>query len=243
MGNQPTGASVLPFAVKDCALSAIATAEKAQNLRELRDRLRTIHAGAIYYHFWGRVLRPQFDNPAYLNDFAEWAWTGLHDPVLAERLGVIDPTDLANEEALRQELIDVIEQRLDESEFIPWAKADHQFSFIRSQIVVFDTGHRVGGAEELAEAVEQMSVGSVFYHFIDARRRAADSADDFRTWLAAQGQHHAAAIDALADVDLYFGTLPEVRTRIVAALRSTIGPQAESPKDKKAGKGSGRRSI
>lgn len=42
-----------PFAVKDCALIAIGTGERAQNLRELRDRLLTTHPACIYHHFWG----------------------------------------------------------------------------------------------------------------------------------------------------------------------------------------------
>ena len=54
-----------PFAVKDCALIAISTGTHAQNLRELRDRLETVHPGCIYYHFWGGLLRPQFDEPEY----------------------------------------------------------------------------------------------------------------------------------------------------------------------------------
>ncbi|MBN2762670.1 MAG: hypothetical protein JXR41_06240, partial [Bacteroidales bacterium] len=63
----------------DCALIAIATGEKAQNLRELGDKLRHIHPGCIHYHFWGNLLRPQFDDPEYQNDFAVWASHSLHD--------------------------------------------------------------------------------------------------------------------------------------------------------------------
>jgi len=59
-----------PFAVKDCALIAIATGERAHNLRELRDRLETTRPGCIYHHFWGGLLRPSFDDPEYQNDFA-----------------------------------------------------------------------------------------------------------------------------------------------------------------------------
>ena len=41
-----------PFAVTDCALIAIATGEKAQNIREMQHRLmRTYDEGVMYYHF------------------------------------------------------------------------------------------------------------------------------------------------------------------------------------------------
>jgi hypothetical protein len=46
-----------PFGVTDCALIALATGERAQNLRELLDRLvRTRDDGVIYYPFWGGLL-------------------------------------------------------------------------------------------------------------------------------------------------------------------------------------------
>ena len=80
--------NVSVFLIKDCALAAIATGLHAQNLRELRDHLTDIHLGCIYYHFWGGLLRPHFDDPEYNNDFASWARHALHDVPLAERLGI-----------------------------------------------------------------------------------------------------------------------------------------------------------
>jgi len=118
-----------PFAVKDCALLTISQGERAQNLRELRDRIRSVHPGSIYHHFWGGLLRPVFDDPEYRNDFAVWASRGLHDIRLAERLAIVDPTSFAILEDLRQELLEVVEERLEESEFVPWPKPTSSFFF------------------------------------------------------------------------------------------------------------------
>ena len=60
------------FRIQDCALIAIATGEKAQNLRELRDRLKYIPPSSLYYHFWGGLLHHHFDDPEFQNDFARW---------------------------------------------------------------------------------------------------------------------------------------------------------------------------
>ena len=139
-----------PFAVKDCALAAIATGRRAQNLSELRDKLETIHLGSIYYHFWGWRLRPRFEDPEYNNDFAVWVRRDLQEPVLGERLAVIDPTDYPDLESLRRELIEVIDERLDQLDYVPWAKPDKHFYFVRSQIVVFDTHQRIDRPEDLA---------------------------------------------------------------------------------------------
>ena len=207
-----TNANVEPFAVKDCALVTIATGKKAQNLKELRDHLLTIHLGSIYHHFWGRLLSPRFNEPEYNNDFAEWVHHALQDDILAEQLSVINPDPFENLESLRQELLEVIEQRLDEIETVNWAKPDMQFHFVRSQMVVFDTRSKIEQPEELVEAVPKMSVGSIFYHVIDARRRSPEIMDDFRTWLKSWGDDDLCS--QLAEVDPYFGSLVELRQQL-----------------------------
>ncbi|MDD3642361.1 MAG: DUF5752 family protein, partial [Candidatus Krumholzibacteria bacterium] len=80
-----------PFEIRDCAVAAIATGRKAQNLRELLQSIRTVVPGSIVYHFWAGKLHPRFDDPEFNNDFAAWARHALHDKLLAERLGMIDP--------------------------------------------------------------------------------------------------------------------------------------------------------
>ena len=203
-----------PFAVKDCALIAIATGERAHNLRELRDRLETTRPGCIYHHFWGGLLRPSFDDPEYQNDFAVWAYHGLRDRFLAERLALIDPTELADMEELRRELIEIIEERLDENESVPWASAHQQFHFIRSQIIVFDTRLRLTKPEQLKEYIANLTVGSIFYHFVDARRRTANRSDDFSEWLKGFGDSYNRLLEQIAALDPYFKSLTELRSQL-----------------------------
>jgi hypothetical protein len=210
----------LPFAVRDCALVAIATGKKAQNLRELRDDLQVIHPSSIYYHFWGGLLKPRFDDPQFNNDFAIWSHYQLHDNVLAERLAVIDPTDFDDLDALRQEVIEVIEQRLEDIQHPVWVPSGNEFCFIRAQIVVFDTGWRIEAPEHLPDLVSKMSVGSIFYHVIDARRRYPKGVDDFRAWISSFGDHYKDDCAKLARIDPYFMTLTELRRKLVTVLRT-----------------------
>ncbi|MFZ7111019.1 MAG: DUF5752 family protein [Desulfatiglandales bacterium] len=147
-----------PFIVRDCALIAIATGMRAQNLRELRDRLRDIDLNCICYHFLGGLLRPRFfDDPEYHNDFAIWVAHSLHNKILAERLAVIDPATFDSMASLRDELNEVIEESLDQSEFPKWAERDDQFEFIRSQIVVFDTQMRIEMPQSLLRSCEKQN--------------------------------------------------------------------------------------
>ncbi len=207
-----------PFVVKDCDLLAIATGQRAHNLRELHDRLEQADPACVYYHFWGGLLRPHFDDPQFPNDFAAWASRGLHDHVLAERLGIINPADFDSLEELRREVLEVIEERLDEVETVTWAPRDGQFHFIHSKIVVVDSGRRIDEPKQLKKLVPELTRGGVFYHFIDARRRLEDGHDDFSAWLAGFGDRYQAVIDGLGAVDPYFNSLTETRDRIAAVL-------------------------
>jgi hypothetical protein len=59
-----------------------------------------------------------------------------------------------------------------------------------------------------------MSVGSIFYHFIDSRRRTAENKNDFSVWLASFGDKYQALIEDLDNIDPYFTTLTELRKEI-----------------------------
>ena len=208
------------FMVHDCALAALATGKRAQSLRELRELLRDIHPGCIYYHFWGVLMRPRFDNPEYLNDFAEWARHGLHDHVLAGRLAVINPAEFSDMEDLRAELLEQIEIRLDETESVPWSKPDQEFHFIHTHIVVFDTHRRIEVPKDLAIIASQMSQGSIFYHFIDARRRTPDSVDDFQAWIRSFGDEYDDLITQIRNIDPYFATLRDLRAQLADLMKN-----------------------
>jgi len=199
-------------------LIAIATGKRARNLRELRECLRTIDSGSIYYHFWGGLLRPRFDDPEYHNDFAIWIARSLHNKALAERLAVIDPVAYGSMETVRNELIDIIEESLDETEFPLWAKRDDQFEFIRHQIVVFDTHMIANTPESLLVILPEMSLGSIFYHIVDARRRNENSLDDFQNWLRGFGSTYEPLCRAMREICPYFTALKDLRDELAHAF-------------------------
>lgn len=211
------------FRLLDCALITISTGEQAQNLRELRDRLLVTHDGSIYYHFWGVMLRHTYTDPEYQNDFAVWAARALHDQVIAERLSLIDPNSFSSIEDLRREIIEVIEQHLYEREHVPWARTGEQFQFIRSQIVIFDTKQRVCSPEEFSGIIPALPLGSIFYHFIDSRRRTNESLNDFSVWLSRFGNEYLPLINRLDVIDPYFTTLSGLRDEIADAFTCFTG--------------------
>lgn len=210
------------FAVRDCSLVVMATGVRALDLGDLRDGLLTAEEASIYHHFWGRLLQPSFDEPEFSNDFASWAHHALRDTALAEQLSVIDPTRFDSLETLRQELVEIVEMRFDEHVIQPWAERDSQFHFLKSKIVVFDTGVRLDTPSKLPDAVGEMSAGSVFYHFIDARRRTNSSHDDFSEWLSGSGKEFETVAHELAAIDPYFSSLARLKNKLVSILSAHL---------------------
>ena len=216
-----------PFTVRDCALVALATGRKARLLQEFRSEIASIDAASIYHHFWGGLLQPRFEEREYNNDFAAWIHHGIHDAILTERLAALTPTDFSDLEELRHEIIELLEARLDESEHLFWARASVQFEFVRSQIVVFDTEQLLHQPAELATAVKKLTTSSIFYHFIDARRRTADKRDDFSDWLTGFGDDFTSLRDRLAGIDPYFGSLSELREQLVQVCTAYFKEQSQ----------------
>jgi len=211
------------FHVRDCALVSIATGHRAQNLREFAHELGEVNPGSIYHHFWGRLMFPTFAEPEYNNDFASWASHALHEKALAERLSMIDPAEHDDIESLRREVIEIVESRLDESEMVPWARTDQQFHFLRSQIVVLDTGRVIENPPDLSYVVPELTRGSVFYHFIDARRRTDTHSDDFSAWLEGFEGRYSDLCRKLEALDPYFSPLEEIQVMLCELFGDYFG--------------------
>lgn len=208
-------ASQVPFYVKDCALATIAMGSKAQTLGELRDRIKTISAESIYYHFWRQSIEASLVPGAYHNDFSNWAHYQLHDDILAERLSLMDPSEYVNLEQLREDMIEVIENRLDEQDGTGLQPSAQAFHFIKSKIVVFNTSFRMDHPKDLVKTLPILSSSSIFYHFIDARRRDSGQLDDFSLWLRGYSQEFLSLMQRLKSVDPYFIPLKQLQERLI----------------------------
>ena len=192
----------------------------AINLRELRERIAVCSENVLFHHFCETTLRGTFDNPDYRNDFAVWAKLYLGDRVLAERLGILDPYEFSSLGELRGATLEVIDERLGELTTIPWARPGDELYFMEATTVVFDTGIRIPHPGELAAAIGAMTGGSVYYHFLEARRRPPNGKDDFTAWLLKNevGDKNRPYIEALARIDFYFHSLIHLRKELVKVL-------------------------
>jgi uncharacterized protein DUF5752 len=218
----------VPLRLMDCALTTLSLGRSAHNLRDLRDWVAEVPAPSISHHFHESLLRPGFDDPEYRNDFALWARRQLRDEVLAERLAGIDPLEHPDLESLRHHLLEVLEDRLAEISFIPAAPPGQEFHFLRSQKVILDTGLRAATPGELASLLPRLPPGSVYYHFIEGRRRPPLRVDDFSAWLELWGPATEASRERLAKVDYNLWSLTELRDRIAGCLAG-LAPEKGAP--------------
>lgn len=208
----------MPFTVKDCALiTRMAGVDNAINLRELRERLLNCPVECLFHHFCETVIRPTFDDPEFRNDFAVWAARDLQDRVLAEQLGIINPYEYTDFEDLRHTVIEIIDDRLSEMHYIPWVKQGNDFRFMRAVTVVFDTGLQLETPEDLVSSLSELSLGSIYYHYVEARRRTENHTDDFTAWLTEFGKPAEDLIEALGEVDFYYISLKDLKAQLVRA--------------------------
>lgn len=206
--------------LKDCAFTLqMGGVRPASNLSALVEGLEECSTDCLYHHFCHPVLHRRTRDSEYHNDLASWAAEELRDPVLAERLSMINPFALSGMENLRQAALNVLNEHLDAIGKLPPELPLKAFRFIRSVTVVFPTNLELRSSADLMRALGEISDHSLFYHFIEARTANGDQQDDFSTWLASVPDANKTLVQAISDLDFYYMTLDEVRSRLLQLLR------------------------
>jgi len=210
-----------PFAILDCGLVRCPTGRSCANLRELRDAVQTVPEAVLEHHMMRCALDDYFSLYEFPNDLARWCWSALGDQILAEHLGVVDPYQHPSIGALREKLVDFIEDRLWGLDRVPWCRPGLELHLIQSRLVTYDTGERASTPAALVESIERMSIRSLFYHVHEARRRSGGKTDDFSQWLEDLGVE-GRVVRRLREIDFYFLNLSQLRDEILATLRQCL---------------------
>jgi hypothetical protein len=210
-----------PFAVYDCSLVRQAAGRSCSNLRELRDAVQTVSEAALEHHLMHCVLDDHFDLYEFPNDLARWCWSGLGDQILGEQLGLIDPYQQTAIAAVRESVLNAIDERLWGLERVPWCRPGLELHLIESRLVTYDTGERILTPAALAEAIERMSVRSLYYHVHEARRRSQGQTDDFSLWLERKGVQPQ-VVARFRAIDFYFLNLAQLRQELLQVFRQYL---------------------
>jgi hypothetical protein len=214
-----------PFEFKQCITLLKATGSTAKTLAELRDRLATISDRSLYHHTYQYFLKGHILE--YTNDFAEWAGQDLEERELAEELSNVDPYDFPDMNALRVELMRVIQVYLERFPEPRETRAGEEFYFNETVTLVFPAGVRAKNLAEFFLAIKYIDRSCLYYHFYDARLRLGGAMNDFSQWIAdALGKKELA--DKLMAIDPFVHSLEGIRERIVEALEAEVKVDMEA---------------
>jgi trehalose synthase-fused probable maltokinase len=198
---------------------------RAENERQLAQLLDEAPLDSIYYHTHGFLLRHRLTVGIYPNDFATWVDAQVRDRVLGERLAMVDPADFLTLQALREELVSVVDEHLRRLGIVPQVVSGEPFDFIQSRIVEIPTGIAARTLQELRDALLEIDQSSLYFHLVEARLRLGRGRNDFAAWLE-RGLGLPELAGQVQAVNPYAGSLEQTRARLIALLDDAIASGA-----------------
>lgn len=195
--------------------------ERAHNLGELLEALRVVPDDSIFQHTFRTLQEHHFIREGFSNDFAHWAFAACNEVSLAERLASLDVREFTSLPSLRERIIKIVEDYIQQNPRSRERTALEPFYFCASDTIVLPTELSANNLEEFIDTIEKVSLHSVHYHFIEARLRLKLTSNDFSVWLERELELPALA-ERLNRIDIYTSTLQDVRRQIVRTLRSAL---------------------
>jgi hypothetical protein len=214
-----------PFVFTGCVEVRQALQRVAIDERELMDRLEEVPAGSIFYHTHGYFLRHRPITTAYGNDFAAWVAVQVRDQALSERLAVVNPFEFPSLEALREELVAVVQDHLRRLRIVPRVEFGEPFHFQQSHIVEVELGVPASTLAEFREGLASVDASAIYFHMVEARARLGRRAGDFAEWIRTSlGLPELA--DRIERLDTYMTSLERVRARVLSLVDAELEKEA-----------------
>lgn len=197
------------------------TGLKASNLTELVAVLKQVPEPVVYYHVHRFLEEHLYLAPEPTNDFAIWVNTALGNDILSERLASIDTFAFPNIGAVRQRLVDTLEDYLRNNPDSRRAPEEEEFHFVRSISFILPTAYVAHDLREFVEILRKVTIDSIYFHIFEARLRLQKGTNDFSIWITdSLGEKELG--DRIAGIDPYVYTLENLRSRIIEQVESYI---------------------
>ncbi len=210
-----------PFYFNTSAHLLRITALKAKTLAEFLEALRACPEDSIFQHTFRTLQEHHFIREGFSNDFAQWVLTDCNQPGLAEQLANVDVREYTSLGELRNRFIQIVEEHVKTSPADASRVADETFYFCAADTVMMPTKFVAQSMQDFANGVREVSVHSIHHHFIEARLRLKLMSNDFSQWLLEDvGLTETAR--ALNRIDIYTGTLEDVRRQIVRVIERAL---------------------
>jgi Family of unknown function (DUF5752) len=210
-----------PFYFNSAAHLLRISREKAMNLQELLEAVRNCNDSCIFQHTFQTLEEHHFIREGFSNDFSHWAFSACNEVELAERLAAIDVREFTSIAALRERVVNIMEDYLQRNPRAATRAAMEPFYLMDSEAVVVPTPYVARNLEEFADGLRKVSIHGIYYHFIDARLRLKLNTNDFSIWLE-QELDMGPAADRLNRIDIYTSTLEGVRRNILRIIEGEM---------------------
>lgn len=190
---------------------------RAGSLAELHQTLRECDEGSIFQHTFRTLQEHHFIRQGFSNDFAHWSLSACNEPALAERLASVDVREFTSIKGLRDRMIEIVGEFLQERPLAGARPAHEPFYFCAADLVVLPTPFVPDSLPDFLAALRQVSVHSIHHHFIEARLRIKKMSNDFSRWLEEEMGLSETA-QAVERIDIYTSTMEGVRQQIAALV-------------------------
>jgi Family of unknown function (DUF5752) len=215
----------VPFEFQSRLNLTLLTGQKARDVAEMLELLRTVSGAVIYHHTHHFLAQHQYLSPEPPNDFAYWVSNILLEERLGEQLASVDVLRFSTIRELRDALVKLIEDFLDHTSNLRVAPPGEEFHFMESVSFILPTDVFASDLREFQEGLKKISLGSISYHMFDARLRLEQTDNDFSKWLqGALGERQLA--DALRKIDPYTYTEEGLRQRMVGLVEARLRESA-----------------
>lgn len=195
--------------------------EPATTLAEFLEALRHCPDSSIFQHTFRTLQEHHFIRQGFSNDFAHWSLSACHEPVLAEQLASIDVREFTEIAGLRERIVEIVEEFLQEHPRSADRPAHEPFYFCAADLVVLPTPFHPETLSGFVDALRQVTIHSIHHHFIEARLRLKRMSNDFSQWLECEVGLRDTAL-AIERIDIYTNTLEGARQQIARIVEQAL---------------------
>jgi len=221
MAAEATRRAADPFEFKSAAHLLFIEKQRACNIGELAQALRSCPEESIFQHTFRTLEEHHFIKEGFSNDFAHWAYVELGEVGLGERLASLDVREFTSLATLRDRLTEIVEDYGETHAKSKERQAGSPFYFCSSKTIVLPPQRQASTLLEFIDGLKAVSLHSIHYHFIEARLRRKLESNDFSIWLR-RDLGVSKEANLLDQIDIYTATLEGVRRKIVQILQNAV---------------------
>lgn len=197
------------------------TGQKAYNLEELLELIKSCPESSIFYHTFSASLKMREVHVPYNTDFAIWVARMLNEKALAEKLMAVDLSEYKTLESLRVRLIEIIEGYREQKPGAFQKVADEPFYLHDITRIIYLTDKFAYDLESFRQLLATVSTRSIYFHFVATRLETQSLADDFSTWIE-ESLNMPDLAQAIRKIDVNVYTLEQLRTRILQFINEHL---------------------